>query len=89
MVKHILGLSGERDLIDELAAHQIVQNRINAQRFQQVPAELRADDRCCALGALGRWGKPVDAGGDGCLQGGGHTDLANIGGRFVGAAVAP
>ena len=42
MVKHILRLSGKPDLIDELAAHQIVQDRINAQRFQQVPAELRS-----------------------------------------------
>ena len=30
MVEHILGLPGKSDLIDELAAHQVLQDRINA-----------------------------------------------------------
>jgi len=87
-MKHVLGLSSECDLIDELATQQVPKSRINAQGFEEAPAEPRTDDSRCAQGALGRRVKPVDAGGDGRLQGGGHTDLANIGGRFVGAAVA-
>jgi hypothetical protein len=34
MMEHILGLSGKCDLVDELAAQQVLQGRINAQRFQ-------------------------------------------------------
>ena len=65
MVKDILGFAGQRDLINQLATDQIVQDRINAQRLQQVPAELRADDRRSTQGALGRRVKAVDAGGTG------------------------
>ena len=36
MVEHVLGLSGECDLIDELAASRSVKGRIDPQRFQQV-----------------------------------------------------
>ena len=32
MVERVLGFPGERDLIDELAVHQVPQNGINAQR---------------------------------------------------------
>ena len=31
MVEHILGLSGEPDLIDELGRHQVVNDRFDAQ----------------------------------------------------------
>jgi len=34
MVEHVLGLSGKPDLIDQLAPHQVLQDRINPQRFQ-------------------------------------------------------
>ena len=37
MVEHILGLSGKCDLIDELAAQQVLQRRINAQAFPVGP----------------------------------------------------
>ena len=80
MMEHILGLSGEGDLIDELAAHQVLKDRINAEGFEEAPAEPRTDDSRCAQCALGRRVKPVDAGGDGRLQGGWHADLGNIGG---------
>ena len=43
MVKHILGLSGEPDLIDELSRQQVINDRFNPQRVQQVQAESRAD----------------------------------------------
>jgi len=39
MIEHKLGLSGEPDLIDELACHQVLEHRIDRQRFQQVEAE--------------------------------------------------
>jgi hypothetical protein len=35
-VERILGSSGGYDLIDQLAPQQVLQGRINAQRFQQV-----------------------------------------------------
>jgi hypothetical protein len=34
MMEHIFGSPGESDLIDELAPHQVLQDRINPQRFQ-------------------------------------------------------
>ena len=37
MVEHILGFSGKSDLVDELAAHQVRKDRINAQGFEQAP----------------------------------------------------
>ena len=33
MVEHILGISGEADLIDELTTDQAVKDRINTQHF--------------------------------------------------------
>jgi len=39
MVKHIFRLSGEGDLVDEFAAHQVLQDGLNAQRFEQARVE--------------------------------------------------
>ena len=87
MVKDILGFAGQRDLINQLATDQIVQDRINAQRLQQVPAELRADDRRSTQGALGRRVEAVDAGGNGRLHSGGHADLGSADRRNVATAL--
>jgi len=67
MVKHILGLSGEPDLIDELRPHQISNGWFNSQHCQQVEAEPRADYRCRAQCAFRFWPKPIDARGDSLL----------------------
>ena len=39
MVEHILGLSGELDLVDEFGRHKILDNGLNAQRFEQARVE--------------------------------------------------
>ena len=43
MVEHIVELSGKCDLIDELATQQVLKSRINAQGFEEAPAEPRTD----------------------------------------------
>ena len=53
MVKHILGLAGEFHLIDELARHQVINDRFDVQHGQQVQGEPRADDSRRAQRALG------------------------------------
>ena len=69
MVEHVLGLSGEADLIDELRRSP------GRQRPGSMPSvssrsrlNRRADDRRRAQGAFGLWVEPVDARGDGRLQ---------------------
>jgi hypothetical protein len=53
MVKHILCLAGEPDLIDELGRHQVSNDRFDAQLSQQIGAKPGADDRRRAQGAFG------------------------------------
>ena len=86
MVEHVLGLSGEPDLIDELGRHQVINDRFDAQRGQQVEAEPRADHRRRAQRAFGFRVEPVDARGDGRLQRGRHTHLGSLCRRHVCAA---
>ena len=87
MVEHILGLSGEPDLIDELGRHQVGNDRFDAQLGQQVEAEPRPDDRRRAQRAFRFRVEPIDARGDGRLQRGRHTHLSNLCGRHVCAAL--
>ena len=86
MVEHILGLPGEPDLIDEFGRDQVVNDRFDAQRGQQVEAEPRADHRRRAQRAFGFRVEPIDARGDGRLQRGGHTHLSSLCRRHVCAA---
>ena len=68
MVEHILGLSGEPDLIDELGRHQVINDRFDAQHGQQVEVEAEPTT-AAALNvrfAFGR--KPSKTRGDGRLQ---------------------
>jgi hypothetical protein len=81
-LEHILGSSGEPHLIDDLGGHQVLKGRVNAQRFEQVRAEPRANDRCCAQRAFRFRVEAVDASGDGCLQGGWHANFGDIGHRM-------
>ena len=76
MVKHILGLPGERDLIDELGRQQVGNDRFNAQCRQQVRSEPRADHRRRAQRSFRFRVEPIDAGGDRCLQRGGTATSA-------------
>ena len=55
MVEHILGLSGEPDLIDELGRHQVSNDRFDPQHGQQVEVEPRPDDRRRAQRAFRFW----------------------------------
>ena len=49
MIEHKLGLSGEPDLIDELACHQVLEHRIDRQRFNK----LRLSPEMMSAAALG------------------------------------
>ena len=77
MVKHILGLPGEADLIDELSGQQIINDRFNPQRGQQIQVKPLAEHCRCAQRALCYCVEAVDARGDGCLQCDRHAHLAN------------
>ena len=78
MVKHKLGVPGERDLIDELGRQQVGNHRFDTQCRQQVRSEPRADHRrraqrsfCCGV-------EPINTGGDRCLQRSGHSNLGSF-----------
>ena len=86
MVEHKLGLSGNCDLIDKLAATRSSDTGSMPRVSSRSAAEPCADDRRRAQGALGRRVKAVDARGDGRLQRGRHADLASLDRRNVGAA---
>ena len=68
MVKHVLGLSREPDLIDELGCHQFVNDWLDAQCGDQFSCESRADHRCRAQRAFRVRVQPIDARGDRRLQ---------------------
>src|SRR5271157_1014900 len=78
MAKRVFGVRGEPDLIDELGGDQLVDNRVDVEAGQQVAAEARPDDRCGRERVFVRRAEPVDAGGDGRLQGGRHADVGDI-----------
>jgi hypothetical protein len=78
MPEHIFDLRGEPDLVDQLTSHQLVGDRVNSQRVQQLGAEPRPDDCRGIQCALGRRAEPVDAGRDDGLQRRRHRCVGDI-----------
>ena len=78
MVKHILRLAGEANLIDELTSQQIIDDGVDSQRGQQVEGETRAEHRRRTQRSLGLCVEAVDARGDSRLQRNRHIHVSDV-----------
>ena len=87
MVEGVLGTCGEPHLIDQLRTEQLVDNRIDPQRGQQLRVEAGSDHRRRGQRPFGRDAQPVDARPDGGLHRGRHVELGDI--RSTDVATAP
>src|ERR1700754_1050017 len=78
MPKRVRCARTQPDSVNESGIDELRDGRAIGQTLQQVYTESQTDHRRGAQELLGHAVEPVDAGGDGGLQGGWHADLGDL-----------